>query len=316
MAENYQSKQLNTTQWDMDTTCTQPGQFLSRIQADTVYRSRQVSHNKTSATSVLESPYDITFIQPPGTKGFYLVTEPLRNHVGVYSANDMTYLGPLGLGTVLYQSPTSVISLKSGGFVLIDENKINIFDECGRPLQELCGRYHGLSEGNDDDLYTLHGLQIVRIMKENGRYIIKEKIKLTVIKDFEKWNNLTKPRNLLYSMDKVYISDSGLHKLLMVDLITGQQMALGYLGEGIGQFQRPTGMVADKVGNLLLVDQGNNRVLLYNSSGKFIRVAIIEDRDNVEQPSGITLCGGNVFVTFMGNSGKGGVVKYKLELED
>ena len=72
-------------------------------------------------------------------------------------------------------------------------------------------------------------------------------------------------------------------------------------------------MVADAVGNVLLVDQGNNRILVYNSSGKFLRVGITEDKENIEQPCGITLSGGNVLVAFMGNSGKGGVVKYKFE---
>ena len=119
------------------------------------------------------------------------------------------------------------------------------------------------------------------------------------------------PRHLLYNMGKLYISDKGLHKLLLVDLYTGQQTASGYLGEGVGQFKRPLGMVADRDGNMLVVDQGNNRVLVYSSSGNWVRVGI-HGQIGLEQPCGIALCRGSLIVIYMGKEGRGGVVKYKL----
>ena len=154
---------------------------------------------------------------------------------------------------------------------------------------------------------------IIQFSKDKGLYYIKEKIKLTVVEDFSKWYILSKPRNLLYNMGRLYITDSGLHKLYMIDLTTGQQTAAGYLGGGIGQFKRPTGMVADNQGNLLLLDQGNNRILVYTSTGIWVRVVVNADKQNMEQPCGITLLGESVMVTFMGKGGRGGVVRYKLE---
>ena len=114
-------------------------------------------------------------------------------------------------------------------------------------------------------------------------------------------------------MGRLHISDKGLHKLLLVDLNTGQQTASGYLGEGMGQFKRPSGMVVDKEGNLLVVDQGNNRVLVYTSSGNWVRV-VADGPEGMEQPCGVSVCGDSVMVAFMGNKdGRGGVLRYKME---
>ena len=116
-----------------------------------------------------------------------------------------------------------------------------------------------------------------------------------------------------HCLGRLHISDKGLHKLLLVDLTTGQQTASGYFGEGVGQFKRPAGMVVDKDGNLLVVDQGNNRVLVFTGSGNFVRVAAV-GQEGLEQPSGISVCGDSVMVAFMGNKdGRGGLVRYKME---
>ena len=302
---------MDSTSWELKTSPRRAGQFLSsKMQVESVFISREVTNSMLELTSVLTSPYDITFLQPAGTKGFYLVTEPPQDHVGVYSSTDMAYLGPLGRGIVQFQSPTSILSLKGvGGLVLIDKHYLHLFDDHCRRLQKLPVKYHGLTEGMDKDIYTMQGMTIVQFSKDKGMYHIKKIINLTVVEDFDKWYILSKPRHLLYNMGRLYISDSGLHKLFMVNLSSGHQTAWGYLGEGIGQIKRPTGMVADRNGNLLLVDQGNNRIIVYTSSGIWVKVGV----NTAEQPCGIVLCGGSVMVSFMGNMGRAGIVKYTFE---
>ena len=168
------------------------------------------------------------------------------------------------------------------------------------------GRYHGLTEGTDGDIYTLQGMQVVQFTFKHGRYSIKEKIKLSIIEEFEKWLILSRLRNLLFSDGKLYITDSGLHKLLIVDMRTGHQTALGYMGEGIGQFKNPAGIISDNAGNLLLADQGNNRILVCNSFGNWIKIGAHME-ENLEQPCGINLHGDDVMVAC-----RGGVVRYQL----
>ena len=148
---------------------------------------------------------------------------------------------------------------------------------------------------------------------ENGKYKVN-KIKLRVVKEFDNWKNLSNPKNIIYSQGKIFISDRGLHKVFVVDLVSGQQTAFGYLGEGLGQFKRPAGMVADSDGNLLVVDEGNNRVPMYTGSGTFVKVAAVAPKD-FQYPCGISVWGDTVMVAFMGKKfGKGGVIKYKLEV--
>ena len=199
--------------------------------------------------------------------------------------------------------------------MLLEEHKLNIFDQHCKPLQELSGRYHGLAEGTDGDIFTLRGLEVLRFIKLEGMYVLKEKIKLEVIEAFEKWHVLSRPKNLLYCMhtSSLHITDHGLHKLLTVNMRNSHHKVAGYLGEGIGQFKRPTGMVVDSMGNLLVLDQGNNRIVVYTSSGKWVKVLIEAEEFEMDNPCGIHFYGDNVVVVFKGKGGRGGMVRYKLE---
>ena len=224
----------------------------------------------------------------------------------------MAYLGVLGQGVVQYKYPTSVLALRGGGLALVEKHKLHIFDDRCRPLVEFAGQYHGLTEGENGDIFTLEDKKVVWLSKLSGRYCVKKNIQLCVLEEFDEWKRLSKPRHLLYNMGRLHVSDKGLHKLLLVDLTTGQQTASGYLGEGMGQFKRPTGMVADRMGNMLMVDEGNNRVLVYSSSGNWLRVGAY-GQEGLEQPCGITVHRDCVMVVFMGKEGRGAVVRYVLE---
>ena len=124
------SQTANTTMWDMNTSPPLSGLFLSsKLECKTVYRARQVFLSKTRTASVLMSPYDITFYQPTGTDGFFLVTEPNHDRVGVFSNTTMNYLGSLGRRDVQFQYPTSILALSGGGLMLLENNKLQIFDD-------------------------------------------------------------------------------------------------------------------------------------------------------------------------------------------
>ena len=46
----------------------------------------------------------------------------------------------------------------------------------------------------------------------------------------------------------------------------------GYYGQNPGQIARPTGVVMDDKGNILIVDRDNKRLVVYSDLGEFIRV--------------------------------------------
>ena len=62
-------------------------------------------------------------------------------------------------------------------------------------------------------------------------------------------------------------------RIVVVDLASGLQTTAGYLGKLPGQFKRPSGLVADAEGNLLIVDQANHRLAVYDQAGTFVREA-------------------------------------------
>ena len=70
----------------------------------------------------------------------------------------------------------------------------------------------------------------------------------------------------------MFIPDKGLRRIYIVDLTTGMQKMKGYLGDGPGQFKRPTGIVFEDVSNFLVGDSGNNRLGVYMDEDKFVKV--------------------------------------------
>jgi len=305
------SQAADTTLWEVPTSPPVPSLFLSsQLQYESLYRAREDTLSTTRTQLALLAPHSITLYQ-----GFYLVSEPGHDRVGVYTTTDMQYLGLLGKGEVQFKSPTSLLSLSGGGLVLLDKNKMNIFSQNGHLVAEFPGRFHGLTEGEDEEIFTYSGKDrnIVRLVQDHGIYRVQGRINLRVIKEFTNWKNLSKPRHIAYSMGRLHLSDKGLHKLLLVDLKTGDQTAFGYFGEGVGQFRRPAGMVVDKEGNLLVVDEGNNRVQVYTGSGNFVRIASL-GQEGLDHACGISVFGDTIMLACMGNSdGRGGLVKYKID---
>ena len=91
----------------------------------------------------------------------------------------------------------------------------------------------------------------------------------------------------------------------------------GYLGSKLGQFKHPTGMLADDVGNVLVADSGNNRLLVYTEEGKFLRVMQQLDVVRLSSPQGLARMGDAVLAVFRGEGGEGGkgataVVEFKV----
>ena len=97
----------------------------------------------------------------------------------------------------------------------------------------------------------------------------------------------------------MFITDKGLRKIFIVDLTTGMQTMKGYLGDGPGQFKRPTGIVFDDVDNFLLGDSGNNRLGVYTDEGKFVKVLGLKTLHSLS-PRGLVRVDDLVYVALKG----------------
>merc|ERR1719435_282307 len=188
----------------------------------------------------------------------------------------------------------------------LDRTKLNIFNNHCQLVASFHGRFYGLTEGENDEFFTFcsrtTSLVKLGLVSDNATrmYEVKQRTRVRIMTEFENWRRLSKPSHLIFCQGKIMMSDKGLHKIFTVDLVGGQQSAWGYFGEGLGQFKRPSGMVVDKSGNLILVDEGNNRILMYKISGKFVKV-ITRAREGFKQPCGISIQANIVMVAFLGN---------------
>jgi DNA-binding beta-propeller fold protein YncE len=87
------------------------------------------------------------------------------------------------------------------------------------------------------------------------------------------------------SSDNVYVADSGNNRIQKFDNTGKFLLEWGsrgtphgtLLGQVLGQFANPTGIAVDSSDNVFVVDTGNNRVLMYDSTGKFMVICCALD---------------------------------------
>lgn len=198
--------------------------------------------------------------------------------------------------------------------MILEEKKLNIYDEHCKKIQELNGKFHGVTEGKNGDIFTLCGLDVLKFSKINGFLVKVGQIFLKVLKDFERWYSLSKPRNVVYSIttDSLHITDLGLHKIVTLNLETGCQNVVGYFGEGSGQLKNPSAMIVDDVGNLMVIDQGNRRLVVYNSSGRMVKEIVPDNMVKSAIFTGLHLKDDEVVAVFTVDGEGGGIMRYRL----
>jgi len=256
-------------------------------------------------------PYDIAYVQH---RNAFIVPETFRNRIGVYDACTWNFQYWLSHPRHQWYKPSSV--LVCNNHVLIVENdRIQIYDEYLNPVSYKVGYYYGLAAGKKDEVYTISYLKgkEMAIQKlcigPNGFYKFDGQIKLKI-----SYPKASVARFLHYSCDKIFVTDLGLHKMYIVDLKTGEQAIHGNYGSNHGQFTKPTGLISDDRGNILVVDRDNKRLLVFNGKGKFVKVA----ETTFDLPSGIQnvrRCGDDFFLVHIPlNDQKGGILHMNLTL--
>ncbi len=80
------------------------------------------------------------------------------------------------------------------------------------------------------------------------------------------------PGGLRIIANKLYVTDIQQNKVLVFDLNGKKLLEVGKLGVKQGEFRAPNAVTADKAGNIYVVDSGNQRVQVFDKTGKFLRV--------------------------------------------
>ncbi len=70
---------------------------------------------------------------------------------------------------------------------------------------------------------------------------------------------------------RVYVADTGSHRVLVFDLQGRFVQAIGRQGKGPGEFSRPTGLCVLADGGIAVADYDNNRIQVFDAAGKLRR---------------------------------------------
>jgi DNA-binding beta-propeller fold protein YncE/tetratricopeptide (TPR) repeat protein len=112
------------------------------------------------------------------------------------------------------------------------------------------------------------------------------------------------PRALAAFGDRLYIADTGNHRIVVTDRTGKALLSWGTKGSKPGQFKSPSGIAVDDLGRVYVADTGNSRVQVFNSEGRLLR-AYGGDGDEPREfssPTGIAVSQGLVYVADSDNS--------------
>merc|ERR1712142_117526 len=299
---------FNHTMWEIETNHESNFDFRESFEIAEVHKTLETSSSRRRTQYCLVSPHSIAHLE---TQRLILITEPDQNRVGCYHDQELEFVTwldyPKGLHHIRqqYDYPTSILSLSNSCIVLLGRDRLHIFDESGKPIQFIGGQYCGLTEGPSGEVLTLSKNSsgqpvIVKFEKLEPSLIYKPtgQMLITAVQEFENWRVLSQVRCLLYHNGKIYITDEGLHKLCIIELCTMKQVVRGFFGSNSGQFKRPTGLLADDKGNILVSDSGNNRLLLFEEEGKYVKVVKHKNVLSLASPQGLCRKGKRVLAVF------------------
>ncbi len=169
--------------------------------------------------------------------------------------------------SVMLQYPVSAVIDKRCIFVVDqDAGDIKGFDLEGR-LVALFGRFkspYGITQYGGNLYVSDMGTGQIVIYSELG-----QRLGNLVIKNQK---NKTMPGSLLAHDKNLYVADPYQGKILVYNLPERKLVkTIGGKDYQHGQLKYPHGMAFDKSGNLYVADSGNNRVVVFDTQGKFLK---------------------------------------------
>lgn len=182
-----------------------------------------------------------------------------------------------GFGEDSLNKPMDVIKIGQQIYVSDTNNKrIQVFDLQGKPLfmfgeeGKKPGQFRfpygiaGDSKGNVyvADLYN----GCISIFDAKGKFI-----KYFAENNPEE-NTIMAPAGIRIIDNKVYFTDIRTSRAYVFDLQGKKLLDVGKPGYGPGQLKAPNAITADKEGNIYVVDTGNQRVQVFDKTGKFLRI--------------------------------------------
>ena len=230
----------------------------------------------------LESPDSVAILP---TKHVLMVSEPERDRIGIYHLKSLEFLGwflyPSNgsdkTSKTSFVKPTSLLAMDNT-LVIVDRDEIFVFSVekqiCSLVFRKR-GSFHGLCLGRSkweffsiskDAQKTL--LVCFSSSSEGRNWVMTRKI---VIAKNEKSTNI---KFLTRVNNKVFVTDRGSHHMILIDLENQETREGGYYGHEAGQICQPADLLPDDVGNVLVCDSGNSRLVLFSEKMLYIKVRV------------------------------------------
>lgn len=111
--------------------------------------------------------------------------------------------------------------------------------------------------------------------------------------------SLSAPRGLaLDTAGRLYVADSGSHRVLVFDQGGKLLRAIGGEGTEDGRFRSPFDVLVDDQGNLIVADTFNNRLQLFSADGKHLKTfgSPGDQPGQFREPAGLALSNGMLYV--------------------
>jgi len=229
-----------------------------------------------------------------------------------------------------FKHPSDMVALRGGGFAVRDQLTVRCYDRVGRFQRRLdptfLDRFYGLAEDNEGRLVTINENKGGRVREENEGTragesdllffnlstgsLVKRVELADVIADKEKskCRFLTRGRN-----GSLVITDLGMDRVYILDLVTKGVNMFGHTGSGPGCFRDPAGLAVDSVGNMLVADSRNHRLCLHDPNGRFLTEVKLEPPP--KRPSGLLLDQENGDIYLLNLQGEAAVTRYSLQIE-
>ena len=129
----------------------------------------------------------------------------------------------------------------------------------GTGLNELRARGLTIDESNEFIYLADNGNERVQIVSFKGDFIEQ------FVQD-----KLTRPWGIAITSKHIYVTDIELHALFQFQKNTFEFMnRTGTKGQTDGQFDKPTGLCTDELGDVYVADYGNNRVCIFSNDFQF-----------------------------------------------
>lgn len=224
---------------------------FEKVLTKNVKSSLLMKSNFDGLVSNMQNPSSVTFVPQFGV---FLVAERNSSRIGVYEENFQfrTWL-QFSTSDHPLMDPTKMLCLSSGFLIIVDKESLHIYDASLTLVKILFGSFHGLAEGSSGLIFTLQ--------KSSDRYCINSlntknctedkwtsSSELVASQEFPNWEMKSKCTCILFHQNLVYVLDTGLQNLYIVDTLTRNQRTSSIT------LEHPTGLLLIGNNNLLISD--------------------------------------------------------------